>query len=74
MDVIPTFKFVIGIMLFGLSFYFLNLGVNEVYSQMGLSNQYMSAILWLWSALPGVALMGSSLRHIMVMQKRRPGY
>jgi len=74
MDIIPTFKLVTGIILFGMSFYFLKLladGLTSELSNAGLlsSSPYLSALLWMFSILPGIVLLASGYRHLQVMQK-----
>jgi len=72
MDVIPTSKLVIAIILFGFCYFFLNLGVNAIIQMLDLGNEgiYMVAAIWLFTNLPAVALFGSALRYLMVQQKR----
>ena len=71
MDIIPIIRLIGGLLLFGVSFLFLgdalNLLLNDVYPP----SAYFAAALWIWSILPGVALIGSAMRHFMIMQKPR---
>ena len=74
MDIIPTFKLIGGLILFGMSFYFLKQmlsGLTSELSNMGLlsNSPYLTAMLWMFSMLPGVALLASGYRHLQDMQK-----
>lgn len=71
MDIIPIIRLLFGLVLFGVSFLFLGDALNLLLNSVYPTSAYFGAALWLWSILPGVALVGSSLRHFMIMQKPR---
>ena len=71
MDIIPYVRFIAGIILFGLSFFFLDMMLNTLMETVVTPTHVMfSAMLWLFSILPGIVLFSSGIRLIMVNQKR----
>ncbi len=76
MDVIPLTKLIVSIILFGFCFYFFTLAANFVIHELNLGSGgvYIGAAIWLFGMLPAVAFFGSSLRFLMVMQKKSRGY
>lgn len=72
MDIIPTSKLVVSIVLFGFIFFFLNMAANAVIQVFELNDggPYVVAAVWLFTNLPAVALFGSALRYMMIQQKR----
>ena len=72
MDIIPYVRFVAGIILFGLSFFFLDMMLTEVMNTVPVpTNPMFFAMLWIFTAFPGIVLFSSGIRLIMVNQKRR---
>lgn len=76
MDFINTSKLIVGLIVFGFVFFFLNLAVGTVISVFDLNSggPYIGAAIWLFTNLPLVAFFGLSLHHMMVQQKRTGGY
>lgn len=72
MDIIPLFKAIGALLLFGMTYYFLNLLVNPLVDGTGVTNSiYLQAGLFIFSAAPIIVLFGVSLRGIKESQKRR---
>ena len=76
MDIIPTTKLIVSIVIFGFVFFFLNLAATAVIVMLDLTSggPYMTAAIFLFVNLPAVAVFGSSLRYLMTMQKKSRGY
>jgi len=70
MDIIPFFRYLGAIIIFGLCFYFLALLITALTDIIPFEGDYANAILTLWVALPAVVLLFSGIRLIMVQQKR----
>ena len=71
MDIIPYFRFGAGLILFGLSFFFLMLSLNTLMETVTTpTNAMFFAMLWLFTMFPGIVLLSSGIRLIMVNQKR----
>ena len=72
MDIIPVFKAIGSLLLFGIIYYFLNLLVTPLVSGTGVTNSiYLQAGLFIFSAAPVIVLLGVSMRGIKETQKRR---
>ena len=69
-DIIPFFRYIGAIILFGLCFYFLGLLVTALTDEITFSGGYADAMLYMWAALPAVVLFFSGIRLVMVQQKR----
>jgi len=70
MDFIPFFRFIASIIMFGISFYFLNLMLGAINSGIPTVGVWFAALMFLWTLLPAVVLFASGVRLIMTMQKR----
>jgi hypothetical protein len=70
MNVTIYFRFIAAIILFGISFYFLNdfLGLTREY--LPTSGSYFSALLFMWGILPAIVLFTSGVRLVIAAQKR----
>ena len=71
MDIIPYARYAGIIFSFGLFFFFLNLCVTELNSDISTSSIFFTALLSIWSALPGVVLLRQGIKLVRDNQKRR---
>ena len=70
MDIIPFFRYAGAIILFGLSFYFLNISYTTFRSFLSGDSYFFPALHLLWTVLPGVVLLFAGIRLVMVMHKQ----
>ena len=70
MNVTPYFRFLAAIILFGISFYFLNDLMSLVTDELPIGGAYFSALMFLWTALPAVVLFVSGIKLMITAQKR----
>lgn len=70
MDIIPWFKWAAALIGFGLAFYFLNMATATLIDIVGISNEYWTAVLFMFANLPLVALIGATLRLFKSSQKK----
>ena len=71
MDIIPYMRYIGIIFSFGFMFYFLALCVTQLTTDLPISSVFFTALLSLWSALPGVVLLRQGIKLIRDNQKRR---
>lgn len=73
MDVIPYVKFTAAIFLGGLTFYFLNMFLQQgILSELSYTpSAYFNAMMAIFTGIPAVVLFRSGIKLIMHMQKKR---
>ena len=72
MDFIPIFHFVTAIMMFGFLMYVYNPIIQylaEIFPSTG--GPYFEGMMFMWGALLFINLIGSGIRLVMLMQKKR---
>ena len=70
MNITPYFRFIAAIILFGISFYFLDDFTGLLTGELPVGGTYFSALLFLWSALPAVVLFTSGIKLVISTQRR----
>jgi len=74
MDFIPTFHFIISLIIFGLLFYVYNpiiIYLRAEFPTVAGFEIYAAALFFMWGVLAGVNLLASGIRLIMKMQEQR---
>jgi len=69
-DLIPFFRYIAAIVVFGLSFYFFGILLVGLYTEMEFGGTYAGILTSLWAALPAIVLFSAGIRLMMVQQKR----
>jgi len=72
-DYIPTFRFIVALVLFGLFWFVFDPIINGLSSFFGVtpaSGIYAQAMFFLWMVLPVINLFGSGVKLVMEMQRQ----
>ena len=69
-DIVPFFRYIAAIVVFGLSFYFFNVLFTGLTDLIPFTGDYANSLLFMWAALPAIVLFFTGIRLLMVQQKR----
>ena len=72
MDVIATCKYIIILIVGGMVYYFLNMGLQEILNIMNIHDTNFNVSVWIWTLIPIVILVALGWWSIR-MQEKKPG-
>ncbi len=72
-DIIPFFRFIAAIIVFGLFFFFAGITITALMDVVPFTGEWPAVLISLWGALPAVVLLFTGIRLVMVMQRRPTG-
>jgi len=67
---IPTFHFIVSLMLFGILIYFYSPLVDYLLEAFPVSGTWATAMVFFWNILAAVNLFGSGVRLVLKMQEQ----